>query len=48
MLWAMANVQITPHKGGEAQRMEEAVIDLLMENIERFWRGEAPLKNQAV
>ena len=31
-LWTMANVLITPHKAGETQRIEEAVIDLLMEN----------------
>jgi phosphoglycerate dehydrogenase-like enzyme len=47
-LWTMANVLITPHKAGETQRIEEAVIDLLMENIERLWRGEALLRNQVV
>jgi D-2-hydroxyacid dehydrogenase (NADP+) len=47
-LWSMANVLITPHKAGETQRIEEAVIDLLMENLERLWRGETELKNQVV
>ena len=47
-LWSMANVLITPHKAGETQRIEEVVIDLLMENLERLWRGETVLKNQVV
>jgi D-2-hydroxyacid dehydrogenase (NADP+) len=47
-LWTMPNVLITPHKAGETQRIEEAVIDLLMENLERLWRGEAVLRNQVV
>ena len=47
-LWTMPNVLITPHKAGETQRIEEAVIDLLMENLERLWRGEAVLGNQVV
>lgn len=47
-LWTMPNVLITPHKAGETQRIEGAVIDLLMENLERIWRGEAVLRNQVV
>jgi D-2-hydroxyacid dehydrogenase (NADP+) len=47
-LWTMPNVLITPHKAGETQRIEEAVIDLLMENLERLWGGEAVLRNQVV
>jgi D-2-hydroxyacid dehydrogenase (NADP+) len=47
-LWTMPNVLITPHKAGETQRIEEAVIDLLMENLKRLWRGETVLKNQVV
>jgi phosphoglycerate dehydrogenase-like enzyme len=47
-LWTMPNVLITPHKAGETQRIEEAVIDLLMENLDRIWRGEAVLRNQVV
>ena len=47
-LWSMANVLITPHMPGETQRIEEAVIDLLMENLARRWRGETVLKNQIV
>jgi phosphoglycerate dehydrogenase-like enzyme len=46
-LWTLPNVLITPHKGGETQRIE-GVIDLLMENLERLWRGEQVLKNQVL
>ena len=47
-LWAMPNVLITPHTAGETRRYEDNVIDLLLENLERLWRGEAALKNQFV
>jgi len=47
-LWEMSNVLITPHTAGETQRYEDGVIDLLLENLERLWRGEATLKNQIV
>jgi D-2-hydroxyacid dehydrogenase (NADP+) len=47
-LWAMPNVLITPHTAGETQRYEDGVIDLLLENLDRLWRGETALKNQVV
>jgi phosphoglycerate dehydrogenase-like enzyme len=47
-LWGMENVIITPHTAGETRRYEDNVIDLLMENLERLWRGESDLKNQVV
>jgi phosphoglycerate dehydrogenase-like enzyme len=47
-LWTMPNVLITPHTAGETQRYEDAVIDILLENLERMWRGEATLRNQAI
>ncbi len=47
-LWTMPNVLITPHTAGETQRYEDNVLDLLMENLGRLWRGEAALKNQFV
>ena len=47
-LWGMPNVLITPHTAGETGRYEDNVIDLLLENLERLWRGEAVLKNQFV
>jgi len=47
-LWAMPQVLLTPHTAGETQRYEDAVIDILLENLDRLWRGEAVLKNQIV
>jgi len=47
-LWAMPNVLITPHTGGETRAYEDSVIDLLVENLERLRRGEATLLNQVV
>jgi phosphoglycerate dehydrogenase-like enzyme len=47
-LWTMPNVLITPHTAGETRRYEDNVIDLLLENLERIWRGETALKNQFV
>jgi phosphoglycerate dehydrogenase-like enzyme len=47
-LWSMPNVLITPHTAGETQRYEDGVIDLLLENLNRLWRGEATLINQVV
>ena len=47
-LWGMENVIITPHTAGETRRYENNVIDLLMENLDRLWRGESTLKNQIV
>jgi phosphoglycerate dehydrogenase-like enzyme len=47
-LWALPQVLITPHSAGETQRYEDAVIDILLENLERLWRGDAALRNQVV
>jgi len=47
-LWRVPNLVITPHTAGETRRYEDNVIDLLLENLERLWRGEATLKNQFV
>jgi phosphoglycerate dehydrogenase-like enzyme len=47
-LWSVPNVLITPHTAGETRRYEDNVIDLLLENLERLWRGEDVLKNQFV
>ena len=46
-LWAMPNVLITPHTGGETRAYEDNVIDILLENLGRLWRG-APLRNEVV
>lgn len=47
-LWSVPNVLITPHTAGETRRYEDNVIDLLLENLGRMWRGETALKNQFV
>ena len=47
-LWAMPNVFITPHTGGETRKYEANVIEILVENLERMWRGETVLRNQVV
>ena len=45
--WALENLLITPHSGGETCMYEENVIDILLENLDRLWRGEKELFNQA-
>jgi D-2-hydroxyacid dehydrogenase (NADP+) len=47
-LWSLSNVLLTPHKAGETQRIEEGVIDLLLDNLGRLWRGERVLRNQVL
>jgi len=47
-LWAFDNVILTPHTAGETRQYEENVIDILLENLDRLWRGEAALYNQIV
>ncbi|MGK7867377.1 D-2-hydroxyacid dehydrogenase [Falsiroseomonas sp. E2-1-a20] len=46
-LWAMPNVFITPHTGGETRAYEGNVLDLLEANLPRLRAGEA-LVNQVV
>ena len=47
-LWGMAQVLITPHTAGETRRYEDNVLDILLDNLQRLWRGEATLRNQIV
>ena len=47
-LWTTPNVLITPHTAGETQAYEDNVIDILLENLERQWRGEQELVNGVV
>lgn len=46
--WDMENVLITPHTAGETRRYEENLLDILLENLARLWRGEKDLVNQVV
>lgn len=47
-LWTLPNVIITPHTAGETCAYEDNVVDLLLENLDRLWKGEAALVNQVV
>jgi phosphoglycerate dehydrogenase-like enzyme len=47
-LWAMANALITPHTAGETRKYEANVIAILMDNLDRLWRGETVLRNGVV
>ena len=47
-LWGLENVVLTPHTAGETRRYEDNVVDVLLENLGRLWRGEEPLRNQVV
>jgi D-2-hydroxyacid dehydrogenase (NADP+) len=44
-LWTVPKLFITPHTAGETQKYEDNIIDLLLENLQRLWRGEKELKN---
>jgi len=47
-LWGLSNVLITPHTAGETQQYEDTVLDMLVENLNRLWRGEVSLRNEIV
>ncbi|HOT91754.1 MAG TPA: D-2-hydroxyacid dehydrogenase [Anaerolineae bacterium] len=45
-LWDMPNVLITPHAAGGTQFEAQYILDIFCENLERFRRGDFPLRNQ--
>ncbi len=47
-LWTLPNLFLTPHTGGETRQYEANVIEILVENLERLWRGETGLRIQVV
>jgi phosphoglycerate dehydrogenase-like enzyme len=47
-LWGLSNLLITPHIAGETQKYEDNVLDILVENLNRLWRGESSLRNEIV
>ncbi|WP_119418427.1 D-2-hydroxyacid dehydrogenase [Desertibaculum subflavum] len=47
-LWDLPNAFVTPHTGGETRAYEDNVLDILLDNLGRLWRGETALKNQIV
>jgi phosphoglycerate dehydrogenase-like enzyme len=46
-LWEMPNVLITPHTGGETSLYEKRLVDIVVENMRRWERGE-PFIHQIV
>jgi phosphoglycerate dehydrogenase-like enzyme len=46
--WRIENVLITPHTGGETRKYEDNVIDILLQNLDRLWRGDKALVNQVI
>lgn len=47
-LWTFENVILTPHSGGETRSYEDNVVDILIDNLERLWRGEQELRHAIV
>lgn len=47
LLWDMPNVLITPHTGGETSLYERRLVDIIVENVRRWERGE-PFIHQVV
>ncbi len=45
-LWDMPNVLITPHAAGGTQFERQYVLEIFYENLDRFRRGDFPLRNQ--
>jgi len=48
VLWRIPNLFLTPHSAGETHAYESNVLDILIGNIERLWRGDTVLINQTV
>ena len=44
-LWSLENVFITPHTSGISERIWQREAELLVDNLERWFKGE-PLRNQ--
>ena len=47
-LWALDNIILTPHTGGETRRYEDNVVDILIDNLERLKAGRSDLLHQIV
>jgi D-2-hydroxyacid dehydrogenase (NADP+) len=45
-LWDLGNLLITPHAAGGTQFERERVLDIFDENLERYLKGDLPLRNQ--
>lgn len=44
-LWDLPTVLITPHSAGETRAYEDNVLDVMMDNLDRLWRGDSTLRN---
>ena len=44
--WDMDNVLVTPHAAGGTQLERQYLLDIFYENLERFFSGNLPLRNQ--
>jgi phosphoglycerate dehydrogenase-like enzyme len=47
-LWGLPQVLITPHTAGETAHYEANIMAILMDNLDRLWRGETALRNEVV
>ena len=47
-LWTLPNVFVTPHTAGETRAYEDNVLDILLENLGRLWKGDKTLRNQVL
>ena len=47
-LWGLDNVILTPHSAGETRKYEDNLLDILLENLARLWRGDDALVNRQV
>jgi len=45
-LWTLPNVVITPHIAGESELYEGNIVDILLENLDKLWKGETNLINR--
>ena len=45
-LWAMDNVLVTPHSAGLTRAFEQRLTTILLDNLDRLWRGEPLLHNE--
>jgi phosphoglycerate dehydrogenase-like enzyme len=47
-IWDLDNVIVTPHTGGETQKYEANLLDIMLDNVGRLSRGETELRNQII
>ena len=45
-LWDVPNLLLTPHAAGGTQFEAERILEIFVDNLERFLRNDLPLRNQ--